>query len=108
VSEWELTIGASDEWYTPRYIFDALAVRFDLDVAAPINGPRDVPTSSWFSSGALDREWAGFVWMNPLLEAATALSPGCQVHRLRQRDRPRPRSNLRTLVSARRGHFALS
>ena len=27
--------GETDEWHTPRYIFDALGVRFDLDVASP-------------------------------------------------------------------------
>lgn len=34
--------GKSDEWYTPRYIFDAIGIRFDLDVAAPVLGPRHV------------------------------------------------------------------
>lgn len=34
--------GESDEWYTPRYIFDALNARFDMDVAAPKEGPRRV------------------------------------------------------------------
>jgi hypothetical protein len=32
--------GESDEWYTPKYIFDALGLRFDLDVAAPVGGGR--------------------------------------------------------------------
>lgn len=27
--------GKSDEWYTPKYVFDALGVVFDLDVAHP-------------------------------------------------------------------------
>lgn len=57
--------GETGEWYTPRYIFDALGERFDLDVASPSNGPRHVPTSRWLSSGALEAEWDGFVWMNP-------------------------------------------
>ncbi len=57
--------GESDEWYTPKYIFDALGETFDLDVAAPLNGPRYVPCKGWFSSEALEREWWGFVWMNP-------------------------------------------
>lgn len=30
--------GKSDEWYTPKYIFDALNTWFDLDVAAPEGG----------------------------------------------------------------------
>lgn len=57
--------GESDEWYTPKYIFDALGVTFDLDVAAPPNGPRYVPCLGWFYDRSLEREWGGFVWMNP-------------------------------------------
>lgn len=59
--------GESDEWYTPRYIFDAIGEIFDLDVAAPIEGPRHVPANKWFHQGdcGLDNEWHGFVWMNP-------------------------------------------
>lgn len=60
--------GESDEWYTPRYIFDALGEVFDLDVAAPPGGPRHVPCRHWYSpvENGLERNWHGFVWMNPL------------------------------------------
>lgn len=64
MSSWEQA-GKTDEWYTPKYIFDALDCRFDLDVAAPIDGPRHVPTSAWLSSDSLTVPWRGFVWMNP-------------------------------------------
>lgn len=57
--------GESDEWYTPKYLFDALGESFDLDVACPHDGPRHVPAREWFSEGALMRPWHGFVWMNP-------------------------------------------
>lgn len=57
--------GETDEWYTPRYIFDAIGETFDLDVACPLDGPRHVPAREWFSDGALTRAWHGFVWMNP-------------------------------------------
>jgi hypothetical protein len=57
--------GESDEWYTPRYVFDALGVRFDLDVACPPEGPRHVPARNFYSAGALDLPWSGLVWMNP-------------------------------------------
>lgn len=57
--------GESDEWYTPKYIFDALGVTFDLDVACPPEGPRHVPACAFFCEGALERDWAGLVWMNP-------------------------------------------
>jgi len=33
MSHWEAA-GKSSEWYTPKYIFDALGCTFDLDVAA--------------------------------------------------------------------------
>lgn len=57
--------GESDEWYTPAYIFAALGERFDLDVAAPAEGPRHAPCDAWYSEGSLERPWSGFVWMNP-------------------------------------------
>lgn len=57
--------GESDEWYTPKYIFDALGVTFDLDVAAPLDGPRYVPCLGWIYERSLEREWSGFIWMNP-------------------------------------------
>lgn len=57
--------GESDEWYTPAYIFDALGLAFDLDVACPPEGPRHVPAARFYSSGSLEKEWSGLVWMNP-------------------------------------------
>ncbi|WP_333848493.1 DNA N-6-adenine-methyltransferase [Phaeobacter italicus] len=57
--------GESDEWYTPAYIFEALGVMFDLDVACPPEGPRHVPANYFYSEKSLEREWSGFVWMNP-------------------------------------------
>lgn len=59
------THGETDEWYTPAYVFDALGCHFDLDVAAPPEGPRHVPCDRWISEGSLDLKWSGFVWMNP-------------------------------------------
>ena len=57
--------GESNEWYTPKYIFDALDEGFDLDVACPVGGPRHTPANRFYSDSALEREWSGFVWMNP-------------------------------------------
>jgi hypothetical protein len=37
----EQCVGATDEWYTPRFVFDAMAAQFDLDVASP--GSHRVP-----------------------------------------------------------------
>ena len=58
------TAGKSDEWYTPKYIFDALGVRFDLDVASP-EMETHVPADEKFTHSALTRRWKGFCWMNP-------------------------------------------
>lgn len=57
--------GETNEWYTPRYIFDALGETFDLDVACPTDGPRHVPTRDWLCENSLAARWHGFVWMNP-------------------------------------------
>ena len=59
--------GETDEWYTPKYIFDALGEIFDLDVACPANGPRHTPCVRWLSplQNGLHSSWNGFVWMNP-------------------------------------------
>lgn len=62
--------GESDEWYTPRYIFDALGLVFDLDVAAPVSGPEGrihVPCRAVLTpvQDGLKAPWHGLVWMNP-------------------------------------------
>lgn len=59
--------GKTNEWYTPRYIFDALSVTFDMDVASPADGPRHVPASQYLTpeQDGLIHPWHGFVWMNP-------------------------------------------
>lgn len=56
----------SNEWYTPEYIFEALGVIFDLDVASPEDRTHcSVPAGAYYTEGSLQREWYGFVWMNP-------------------------------------------
>lgn len=71
------SVGATDEWYTPRYIFDALQVDFDMDVAAPVGGPRHVPTSRYVTKDrdGLTEIWNGFVWMNPPFGGRNGLVP---------------------------------
>jgi len=66
MSEYESCIGASDEWYTPPFIFEALKLTFDLDPCSP--GPTHwVPASSVFTAAenGLEQPWHGLVWMNP-------------------------------------------
>jgi len=75
VSAWEPNTGATDERYTPRHVFDALGVEFDMDVAAPFGGPRHVPTKRYLWRDSLESEWHGFVWMNPPFGARNGLQP---------------------------------
>lgn len=72
----EQCVGATDEWYTPPYVFDALGCTFDLDVAHPGAGHAQwVPAREYFTAGALQREWRGFVWMNPPFGGRNGLDP---------------------------------
>ena len=75
MSIWEPCIGASDEWYTPAYIFEALGVTFDLDVAAPPSGGPHVPAANWICEHSLTVPWRGFVWMNPPFGGRNGLVP---------------------------------
>lgn len=74
MSHWE-TSGQSDEWYTPKYIFDALGCTFDLDVAAPFDMPPHVPCDGWIYDRSLERAWVGFIWMNPPFGGRNGLEP---------------------------------
>lgn len=75
MSAWEASAGATDEWYTPKYIFDALGCSFDLDVAAPTGGPLHVPCRNWLSERSLGSRWTGFIWMNPPFGGRNSLAP---------------------------------
>ena len=57
----------SDDCYTPRWVFDAMGLRFDLDVAAPVGGPRHVPAARHYTAveDGLTAPWEGVVWCNP-------------------------------------------
>lgn len=57
----------SDEWYTPKYIFDALGLDFFLDPCSPPNGVPWIPAVAWYSieDDGLSRTWRGRVWLNP-------------------------------------------
>lgn len=74
MSYWE-TSGKSNEWYTPKYVFEALGCHFDLDVAAPISGPLYVPCDTWIYDHSLQKPWHGFVWMNPPFGGRNGLLP---------------------------------
>jgi hypothetical protein len=60
------TYSIESEWYTPKYVFDALSCSFDMDVAAaPDPSLTFVPAAHFISQGSLEKEWRGFVWCNP-------------------------------------------
>ena len=57
----------SNDYYTPKWVFDALNTTFDLDVSAPPNGAPFVPCRHHYSilDDGLSQPWFGLVWMNP-------------------------------------------
>lgn len=66
MAEHELCIGESDEWYTPPEMLAVIGERYDLDPCSP--GPSHwVPAARIYTKGddGLNREWTGFVFMNP-------------------------------------------
>lgn len=56
----------SDQHFTPKWIFEALNVEFDLDVAAS-ELPTNVPAKNKYTEkdDGLASNWFGLVWMNP-------------------------------------------
>jgi hypothetical protein len=57
----------SDDCYTPRWVFDAMGLEFDLDVAAPPGGPWHVPAKRYYTAedDGLAQPWDGLIWCNP-------------------------------------------
>jgi DNA N-6-adenine-methyltransferase (Dam) len=58
---------SSDEAYTPRWVFDAMGLTFDIDVAAPAGGPAHVPARTFYTAeqDGLTMPWDGLIWCNP-------------------------------------------
>lgn len=57
----------NDSYYTPRWVFETLNTRFDLDVCAPKEGVPWLPADKHYSieDDGLTSPWSGKVWMNP-------------------------------------------
>ena len=58
----------TDDYYTPAWIFEALNLKFDIDVASPVGGIHYIPAQRYFTiyDNGLAQDWAGQkVWMNP-------------------------------------------
>lgn len=72
----EQCVGATDEWYTPPHVFDALGCSFDMDVASPGRQVTPwIPASTFLTANALSFAWSGFVWMNAPFGARNGLVP---------------------------------
>ena len=57
----------SDQHFTQPWVFEALGLKFDLDVAAPCGGVPWIPAQHTYCklNDALQQRWYGRVWMNP-------------------------------------------
>ena len=66
MAEHEPNIGASDEWYTPPDLLNALNESYDLDPCSP-GTEHWVPALNVYTKqdNGLERTWEGFIFMNP-------------------------------------------
>jgi len=58
----------SDDWYTPRWVFNAIGLVFDMDVSAPVAPEfRTCPARRYLTvlEDGLTQPWEGVVWCNP-------------------------------------------
>jgi len=63
-----------NEHYTPKWVFDKLALKFNLDVAAPIdNKGSHCPADKYYTmlDDGLAHPWFGRVWCNPPFRKAS-------------------------------------
>ena len=69
----EQEVATSDDYYTPSWLFEDMAVTFDLDVAAPPGGVPWIPANRFYTMAddGLSQPWEGRVWMNPPYSEAT-------------------------------------
>lgn len=62
------TKNVGDEWYTPKWLFDSLGLKFDIDVCSPVDTTySNVPAKKRFNinDDGLAQKWEGTVWCNP-------------------------------------------
>ena len=55
------------DWYTPKWIFDSLGLKFDLDPCHPSVKIPWIPTRNFYTvlDNGLAQPWFGLVWFNP-------------------------------------------
>jgi len=72
----EQSVGATDEWYTPPFVFQKLACEFKDDVASPgYDTTPWIPADRFIIRNSLSVTWEGFVWMNPPFGKRNGLVP---------------------------------
>lgn len=56
----------NDQYFTPKFVFDDLGLKFDLDPAHPPQ-PTNVPCKKYYTEAddGLAQPWEGLVWCNP-------------------------------------------
>ena len=72
-----------DDHYTPKWIFDLLGLRFDIDVASPPGGIPWIPADKYYTQAddGLLQPWYGRIWCNPPFS-----KPGPWVDRMIEHD----------------------
>lgn len=72
----EQCLGATDEWYTPPHVFEAMQAKFDMDVSSPgFDVTPWIPAGEFVTADSLGKDWRGFVWMNPPFGGRNGLVP---------------------------------
>jgi len=73
----------SDDYYTPRWVFERMGITFDLDVCAPPNGIEWIPAARYLTQedDGLAAPWSGRVWMNPPYSNTTPWADRFIAHR---------------------------
>jgi hypothetical protein len=57
----------ADDCYTPKWVFDAMGIEFDIDAACPPGGPLHTPAKRYYTAAddGLEQPWDGVTWCNP-------------------------------------------
>jgi hypothetical protein len=74
----EQSVGATDEWFTPPYVFTAFGCVFDVDVASPGQHLTPwIPAKRFITHDSLSVSWEPgcFIWMNSPFGARGGLIP---------------------------------
>lgn len=101
----------SDDCYTPRWIFDAAGLMFDLDVSAPVDPVRRTcPARRYLTplEDGLSQPWDGLVWMNPPFSSLRQWMERFAVHGNGLALLPTPRKGVRWFGTALRCAGALA